>query len=93
MLAVQQLLLSEMEFKHVSSSLTSSLVKLGRGFRVDPQHSPGRDPGLWERIASGEVGSPVPHCLTCWDGPERIKAWLQVGGAAGRLAAVHAPAA
>ena len=92
-LAVHQLLLSEMEFQCVSSALTSTLVQLGRSFRLDPRHSPDRDPGLWERIAAGEVGSPVPHCLTCWDGPESVKAWLQVGGGCWPAGCCAAPAA
>jgi hypothetical protein len=96
LLAVHQLLLSEPKACRPGAPFppfaTDTFHKIDNFFAVAPEHSPDRDPGLWERIAAGEVGSPVPHCLTCWDGPESVKAWLQVGGAAGRLAAVRVPA-
>jgi hypothetical protein len=77
LLAVVQLL-EATRIKSPDSLAVSTMVQLGRGFRIDPQHSIATDPQLWERLAAGEVGSPVPPWITCWDGPPRAKAWLQV---------------
>jgi hypothetical protein len=91
LLTILQLMQTERLFESGSALATSTQVNISRSFVVDPQHSLASNPGLWERIAAGDLGSPVPHCLTCWDGPESAKAWLQVGGAAGRLAACSLP--
>jgi hypothetical protein len=83
LLAVHQLLLSEPKACRPGAPFppfaTDTFHKINELFAVAPEHKFARDPQLWQRLAAGEVGSPVPLCLVAWRGPARVKDWLQVG--------------
>ncbi len=83
LLAVHQLLLSEPTACRPGAPFppfaTDTCQKVNDFFDVCREHRIERDPQLWQRLAAGEAGSPVPLCLEAWRGPERVKHWLQVG--------------
>ncbi len=81
LLLLYQLLLTEGQLQSVTAYVSRCAQKLEEHFALRPECSLEQDPGLWESMAGGEVGSPLPLCLVVWNGPAKVKALLQVGRA------------
>jgi hypothetical protein len=80
LLALHQLLLCQVPGGGgaVPGYLAQCASLLCSHFRVQPGQGLDALPQLWRWIAGGEVGQGVPYFVSVWQGPQLVKAWLQV---------------